>query len=235
MLVGEIREKLKRRASKKKAEISRRFFKTGPGEYGEGDVFLGVKVPEIRNIAKQYQNFELGEVIQLLKSPVHEERLFVLLIFVLKYNKGNWLEKEKIYNLYLKHTKYINNWDLVDLSAGYVVGNFLIHKNKKPLYVLAVSKSMWERRISIVSTFYFIKNHKFNDTLKIANILIFDKADLIHKAVGWMLREVGKRDTSVLEDKFLKSNYKIMPRTMLRYAIEKFPEHKRQAYLKGEV
>ncbi len=233
-LLKEIKNELKKQSSKKKAKISQRFFKTSPGEYGEGDIFLGVKVPEIRKISRQYQNTASKETVQLLKSPIHEERLLALLILILKYVKGSYLEKEKIYRLYLSHTKYINNWDLVDLTAGHIVGAFLMDKDKKILYKLAKSKLLWERRIAIVSTFYFIKNHKFIDTLRIAKILILDKEDLIHKAVGWMLREIGKRNM-VFEESFLKEHYKIMPRIMLRYAIERFPEGERQSYLKSEI
>lgn len=167
-----------------------------------------------------------------MEAPIHEERLLALLIFVIKYSEGNDLVKRRVYELYLKNTRHINNWDLVDLSAEKIVGDYLMDKSKKPLYNLAKSKSLWERRISIIATFHFIKQNKFAETLIIAEILLTDKEDLIHKAVGWMLREIGKRHFPT-EEKFLNEHYQEMPRTMLRYAIERFPESKRQGYLKG--
>jgi len=204
------------------------------GEYGEGDVFVGVTVPELRKLAKEYKTITLKEVKHLLRSPIHEERLLSLFLLIHRYSKGDEPEKKRIFELYLKNTNFINNWDLVDSSAGHIVGAFLFNKSKKPLYDLVKSDNLWERRISIISTFYFIKNNQFSDTLKISKILLPDKEALIHKAVGWMLREVGKRDISI-EEPFLKKHYKNMPRTMLRYAIEKFPELKRQLYLKGKI
>ena len=223
-----LKKELKDKASPKKAKIAQRFFKTGPGEYGEGDIFLGVIVPDIRKIAKKYDSLKLEEVVKLLSSKFHEERTAALLIMINKFQRGD--NKEKIYNLYLKNAKYINNWDLVDLSADKIAGAHLLNKPKSILYKLAKSKNIWERRISIIATFYFIKNNKFEETLKISKILLNDEHDLIHKAVGWMLREVGKRELEV-EEKFLDKYYKKMPRTMLRYAIEKFPEKKRKRYL----
>ena len=234
MSVQEIRSRLRKLGDKERAKNSQWFFKTGPGEYGEGDRFLGIKVPELRKLAKEYQAIPLTEVTHILKSPIHEERLLALLILVRAFAKGDEHVKETIYNLYLKNTQYINNWDLVDLSAVYIVGAFLMAKSKKPLYTLAKSNNMWERRIAIMATFYFIKGGQFTETLKIARMLLSDEEDLIYKAVGWMLREVGKRDLHA-EERFLKAHYKKMPRTMLRYAIEKFPEPKRQRYLKGKV
>lgn len=230
----EIQKALKGLGNEEKAKKHQKFFKTGPGEYGEGDVFVGVTVPELRKLAKEYKTIPLKEVKHLLRSPIHEERLLSLFFLIHRYSKGDEPEKTRIYELYLKNTKFINNWDLVDSSAGHIVGAFLIDKSKKPLYDLVKSDNLWERRISIISTFYFIKHNQFSDTLKISKILLPDKKDLIHKAVGWMLREVGKRDISV-EENFLKTHYKNMPRTMLRYAIEKFPEPKRQKYLKGKI
>lgn len=192
-------------------------------------------MPDIRKVAKEYQDLPLKESIKLLKSPIHEERLFALLIIVLKFRKAKTeAQKKDIYNAYLANTKYINNWDLVDLSCHEIVGGFLLNRSKKELYDLSKSKSLWERRISIVSTYKFIRNGRFKDTLKIAGILLKDSHDLIHKAVGWMLREVGKRDLEVLES-FLNVYYKSMPRTMLRYSIERFTENKRLRYLNGEV
>jgi len=234
MILENITKKLKEIGNKEKAKKHQRFFKTGPGEYGEGDIFVGVTVPELRKLAKEYKTIPLREVKQLLHSSIHEERLLSLFMLIHRYSKGDESEKKRIYELYLKNTKFVNNWDLVDCSAGYIVGAFLFNKSKKPLYDLVKSDNLWERRISILSTFYFIKHNQFSDTLKISTILLSDKEDLIHKAVGWMLREVGKRDISV-EEKFLKTHYKNMPRTMLRYTIEKFPESKRQRYLKGKV
>lgn len=229
-----IQSKLKGLANKKNAEVAQRFFKTGPGEYGEGDIFLGIRVPVLRELAKEYQTITVKEAEHLLKSPIHEERLLALFILLRIYSKAEEAIKKAIYELYLKNTKFINNWDLVDSSAEYIVGDFLLDKGKNLLYQLARSKNLWERRISIMSTFCFIKRRQYSETLKVAKALLNDKEDLIHKAVGWMLREVGKRNLP-LEEEFLKEHYKEMPRTMLRYAIEKFPETKRQGYLKGKI
>jgi 3-methyladenine DNA glycosylase AlkD len=234
MTIQKIKTKLKQIANKEKAKILQRFFKTGPGEYGEGDVFIGVKVPDLRKVAKDYRDISIQDVIVLLESDIHEERLLALLILVSKYVKGNETAKKEIYKLYLNKTTFINNWDLVDGSAHHIVGDYLMDKNKAPLYSLARSEDLWERRIAVLATFYFIKHGKYEETLKIAEILLTDREDLIHKAVGWMLREIGKRDM-IFEEMFLKQHYKEMPRTMLRYAIEKFPEPKRQKYLKGEI
>ena len=234
MTIQQIKKRLKQLANKEKAEILQRFFKTGPGEYGEGDVFIGVKVPDLRKVAKDFRDIAIKDVIILLESAIHEERLLALLILVSKYVKGNETAKKEIYKLYLNKTKYINNWDLVDVTAQHIVGDYLMDKNKDPLYSLTRSEDLWERRIAIMATFYFIRNERYEDTLKIAKILLSDKEDLIHKAVGWMLREIGKRNM-VIEEAFLKQHYKEMPRTMLRYAIEKFPEPKRKQYLKGKI
>jgi len=229
MSLAQAKNDLLKSSNKRKAKILQRFFKTGPGEYGQGDIFIGVTVPQIRKLAKKYQELPLIQVEKLLKSPIHEQRLLALIILVLNFPKGNQTE---IYRLYLQNTKYINNWDLVDLTAGHIVGAYLWDKNRAILYKLVRSKSLWERRIAIIATFYFIRNNQFQDTLKIAKALLGDQHDLIHKAVGWMLREVGKRDLKV-EESFLKKYYSVMPRTMLRYAIERFPETKRQSYLRG--
>jgi len=234
MTIQQIKKRLKQLANREKAEILQRFFKTGPGEYGEGDVFIGVKVPDLRKVAKDFRDIAIKDVIILLESAVHEERLLALLILVSKYVKGNEIAKKEIYRLYLNKTKFINNWDLVDVTAQHIVGDYLMDKNKDPLYNLSKSKDLWERRIAVMATFYFIKRGKYEWTLKIAKFLLNDKEDLIHKAVGWMLREIGKKDM-IIEETFLKQHYKEMPRTMLRYAIEKFPELKRQQYLKGEI
>lgn len=233
-IVQEIRARLQSLGTEKRAKVSQSFFKTGPGEYGEGDIFLGVQVPALRLLASEYQAITLTEVTQLLRSTIHEERLLALLLLVRAYANGDEHTKKGIYELYLKNTRHVNNWDLVDASAEHIVGAFLMGKSKKPLYLLARSSDLWERRIAIMATFHFIKGGDFKETLKIARILLADKEDLIHKAVGWMLREVGKRSLQS-EERFLKEHYKEMPRTMLRYAIERFPESTRQRYLKGEI
>jgi 3-methyladenine DNA glycosylase AlkD len=233
MTIRNIRQKLQQLGSEEKAKVLQRFFKTRPGDYGEGDVFIGVGVPELRKLVKEYPDITIEESVQLLRSSIHEERMFSLLILVGKYLKGSKTVKKRIYELYLQNTNFINSWDLVDGSAHQIVGDFLMDKSKEPVYRLAKSKSLWERRIAILSTFHFIKHDNYSETLKISKILLTDEQDLIHKAVGWMLREIGKRDM-VTEEIFLKKYYKRMPRTMLRYAVEKFPESKRQKYLKGD-
>lgn len=225
-----LKKELRKNSSARHAKLLQRYFKTGPGEYAEGDIFIGLTVPQIRAVAKVYKDISLKDAVGLLKSEVHEERMLSLFILISKFAKANAEEKKKIYEIYLAHTKYINNWDLVDLSSLRIVGAFLIDKDKTPLYRLAKSKNLWERRIAVLATFYYIRNNNFEDCIKIAEILLNDKEDLIHKAVGWMLREVGKRDLAC-EEHFLKDRYKIMPRTMLRYAIERFPEGKRRMYL----
>jgi len=234
MSLAELQNVTKQKANKQRAEILQRFFKTGPGEYGEGDVFYGIKVPVQRTVAHQFQHLPLNDLQILLKSKVHEERLIALLILVLKFKYADEVVREKIFKFYLKNSERINNWDLVDLSADKIVGAFLIDKDKSLLFKLAKSSNLWERRIAMLSTYCFIKNGVFEVTLQIAELLLRDQQDLIHKAVGWMLREIGKRDLEP-EEEFLKLHYKQMPRTMLRYAIEKFPEAKRQAYLKGTI
>ena len=231
MSLVKIKKTLQRRKNAKKAQILQKFFKTGPGEYAEGDIFIGIQVPVIRKIAKQYSDLDMHSTVLLLKSPIHEERLLARLILIFKYRKEKWEGKERIYKLYLDHTSYINNWDLVDVTAKHIIGDFLARQSKTKLYTLAKSTSLWERRIAILSTFHFIEHHEFEDALKIAAILLADPHDLIHKAVGWMLREVGKRNRRK-EEAFLKKYCRSMPRTMLRYAIERFPESKRQIYLK---
>ena len=234
-MLDELRRDLRAQADPGKAKILQGFFKTGPGEYGEGDIFLGLVVPKIRALSKKYSRLDINDAEKLLSSPIHEERLCALLILVLKFENGNAEEKKEIYRRYLKNTGCINSWDLVDLTAGRIVGAFLRTKDKSVLHKLAGSKNMWERRIAILATFHFIKSGKHARTFAVAGILINDEHDLIHKAVGWMLREVGKRIGIDIEESFLESRYKKMPRTMLRYAIERFPETKRQAYLKGKI
>ena len=222
-------------ANKEIAEHSQRFFKTGKGQYGEGDIFLGIRVPVLRKFAKTFRRISLAEVSKLLESKFHEERMLSILMLTNHFKSGDEDVQELIYELYLDKTKFINNWDIVDISAGNIVGAFLFEKDKAPLYRLVFSENLWERRIAIVATFYFIRNDEFDDTLKIAEILFTDKEDLIHKAaVGWILREVGKRVIKI-EEEFLKEHYLKMPRTMLRYAIERFPETRRRMYFKGQV
>lgn len=231
-MLKELKKELKNKASFKKAKVLQGFFKTKVGQYGEGDVFLGVTVPVSRNIAVKYKKLSLLETGELLRSKIHEERLVALFILVHNFKEGGESEKKKIFNFYLKNTRFVNNWDLVDLSADKIVGSYLLNKkDRRILYRLAESKNLWKRRIAIITTFNFIKNNQFKDTLNISELLLEDDHDLIHKAVGWMLREVGKRSLEV-EEKFLRKHYRKMPRTMLRYAIERFPEVKRLDYLK---
>jgi len=232
--IQKIRHRLRELASEAYAAVSRGFFKTGPGQYGEGDRFIGIRVPVLRKLAKEYRDTPLGDAETLLASPIHEERLLSLLLLMQHYANGSSALRQRIYGLYLKNTSFINNWDLVDISSEHIVGHRLLDRNKTPLYRLARSGDLWERRIAIVSTFCYIKRHRHGETLKISEMLLGDREDLIHKAVGWMLREVGKRNFEA-EEAFLKMHYREMPRTMLRYAIEKFPEDMRQDYLKGKV
>lgn len=231
MALASLRNDIKKLSSPQRAKSSAWFFKTGKGEYGEGDIFIGLTVPESRKLAQKYSHLSFKEIKKLLKSKFHEERLIALLILVHNFENSEAKTKEKIFKFYLKSTRYVNNWDLVDLSAHKIVGAYLIDKPKRILYKLASSKNLWEKRIAIISTAWFIKNGQFTDTLKISEILLKDDHDLIHKAVGWMLREVGKCDQKI-EEKFLLKHYKDMPRTMLRYAIERFPEDKRLQYLR---
>lgn len=214
-----------------KAKVLRGFFKTGKGQYGEGDKFLGIMVPETRKMVKKFVEMLLTETLKLLQSEFHEERLAALLIMAQQYEKGDEKTKQKIFKAYLKNTEKINSWDLVDLSADKIVGAHLKDKSKKDLHKLAESKSLWERRIAMISTFHFIKLGQSEVALEIAEKLLCDKEDLMHKAVGWMLREVGKRVSEKTEEEFLQKHLKKMPRTTLRYAIERFEEGKRKKYL----
>ncbi len=216
------------------AKIYQRFFKTGKGEYGEGDVFRGIRVPELRSMAKQFKDIPVEEAVELLHSDYHEDRMLALFILIISYRKGDEERKEQIYQIYLSNTARINNWDLVDCSAEHIVGEHLWERDRSILEKLAKSEDLWERRIAVIATFNFIKKNDYDDTLKLAELLLNDKHDLIHKAVGWMLREIGNRDLAT-EEIFLRKHYRQMPRTMLRYAIEKFEEEKRQKYLKGEI
>ncbi len=234
MKLNRIQKQVRTLGNPEIAEHSQRFFKTGLGDYGEGDKFLGIRVPVLRKQAKQLKDVPFEVASQLLSSEYHEERLLCLLILVLQFSKGTTKQQQIIYRFYLKHTQFVNNWDLVDTSAEYIVGAYLLTRNRKPLYRLARSEMLWERRIAIMSTYHYIKKSEFDDTMKLAEILRQDQEDLIHKAVGWMLREVGKRQLD-LEEKFLKRYYQQLPRTMLRYAIEKFPQEKRLAYLSGAI
>jgi 3-methyladenine DNA glycosylase AlkD len=232
--LGNLRKELKLLANPKKAKLLQGFFKTGKGEYGEGDIFMGIMVPDQRNLVKKYfKDLSSEEVGVLLNSKFHEERLVALLVLVMRYEKFTD-QRRLIFQFYLENYSNINNWDLVDLSAPNIVGKHLLNEDKAVLYEFANSDNLWKKRIAILSTFTFIRYNKFEDALKIAEILLEDKHDLIHKAVGWMLREIGKRNLEV-EENFLKKHYKKMPRTMLRYAIEKFDEVKRKKYLNGEI
>lgn len=230
MSVTEIRQRLQQLANPAKAAILQRFFKTAPGQYGAGDIFLGINAPVLKALVKEYKNISVAEAEELLHSEIHEERALALQFWVRLYTQKNPDHKELIYQRYLANTDWINNWDLVDVTAPHIVGHYLFQRERKILFRLAKSGSLWERRISIIATQYFIRQHDFADTLKIAALLVNDQADLIHKAVGWMLREVGERDLPP-EEEFLEKYYQQMPRTMLRYAIEKFPEVKRKFWL----
>lgn len=233
--VEEIKKELALCADPARAKVLKGFFKTGPGQYGEGDVFLGVQAPVIRRLAAKSSMPDLAGISELLQSPIHEERLIALLLLIKAYSKGDDARRESIFDLYLAHTRCINNWDLVDLSAEHIVGHFLKDRSKERLYSLARSGMLWERRIAMLATFHYIKIGLPDETLKVARILIDDRHDLIQKAVGWMLREVGKRCSLEAEEAFLKEHYTRMGRTALRYAIERFAPEKRRAWLKGEI
>jgi 3-methyladenine DNA glycosylase AlkD len=247
MNLTQLKKDLRSYSRRKRASTSSRFFKTGKGEYAEGDKFIGASAPNSRKVAKKNALLPLGKNQKLVSSKVHEERFVALLILIEQYRKGNPELKEKIFNFYLKNMIFVNNWDLVDISSHKIIGDYLFEnphcttkykshtfKGTKLLNHLAKSKNLWERRIAIISTFAFIRNEKFDLTLEISKILVSDKHDLIHKAVGWMLREVGKKSQET-EETFLKKHYKNMPRTMLRYAIERFEENLRLSYLTGKV
>lgn len=229
-----MRDALRPLADSQIASHSARFFKSAPGEYGEGDHFLGIRVPVLRRQVKAFRGAPLTAVRVLLRSRYHEERLFAVLLLVSKYGRGDDDEKQRVYDVYMANRRFVNNWDIVDSSAHLIVGPHLAEGDRAAIYSLARSGSMWDRRIAMMSTYHYIRGQDYRDALKIARILREDDQDLIHKVVGWMLREIGKRDRAV-EERFLRSNYKKMPRTMLRYAIEKFPESRRKAYLHGKV
>lgn len=233
-MIRELQKETKKLTNKEKAKLFQRFFKTSKGEYGEGDIFYGLTVPQSRKVAVKYKDLSFNEITLLLKSKIHEERLIALLILVHNFKNGDERERAKIYKFYLKSTKYINNWDLVDLSASRIIGEYL---NSKDIYILkklATSKSIWERRIAIISTFAFIYKRISKPTIKVSEILVNDKHDLIQKAVGWMLREVGKRCGENEERKFLDRYALTMPRTMLRYAIERFDPKLKNEYLQAK-
>ncbi len=234
MTATRLQEKLHTLANSEWAQGMQRYFKTGPGEYAEGDRFIGVRMPQMRKLVKDYPDTPLSEIEALLCSSFHEERMVALLLMVQRFQRGDAKEQKALYQCYLDSTTVINNWDLVDVTAEHIIGAWLFGRSPKPLYKLARSKSLWERRIAIMATFHFIKRNEFDETLTLAERLLHDEHELIHKAVGWMLREVGKRDLAA-EEAFLQQHYQVMPRTMLRYAIEKFPERRRQAYLQGKV
>ncbi len=227
-----IEAELLRRGDAERARNLQRYFRTGPGGYGAGDRFAGLRVPEVRRLARTYRHLTLDEITELLQSAYHEARFLALVLLADRFKGGGDAEKAEIYRRYLAHTRFINNWDLVDSSARHIVGAWLADRHRAPLYRLARSDDLWERRIAIIATQAFIRNHDFADTLKIAEMLRDDPHDLIHKAVGWMLREVGNRDRAA-EERFLRRHARHMPRTMLRYAVEKFPPKLRERYLDG--
>ncbi len=234
MTLAGIKREANKFSSLKRKKANEWFFKTGKGQYGEGDRFIGISMPDARKVAKNNLGLSMKEVEILLHSNIHEHRMIALIIWAYQYEKSDYKTKEGIYKAYLKNIKWINNWDLVDVTAPRIIGMYMLDKPKerKVLYKLAKSSSLWERRIAILSTLAFIVEGKESkDTLKIAQMLLNDKHDLIHKAVGWMLREVGKRVSQSDEERFLKKYYKRMPRTMLRYAIERFPEGKKTFYM----
>jgi len=232
MIAKEVINELKILATEDRRKSNEWFFKTNKGEYGYGDIFLGVRMPDIRKVAKKFSpKITLKELTELIQSPIHEVRLCALIILVNQYKKGNF---SKIFEYYIRQINFINNWDLVDSSAPYIVGDYLYNNpdERSILFEFVHSENLWVKRISIVSTFTLIKNNQFNETLQIAKILLNDKHDLIHKAVGWMLREVYKRDQDLIRT-FLKQNYAQLPRTTLRYAIERMDEVERLLFLKG--
>ena len=228
----ELRARLPKLASPSDAKFLQRYFKTAPGEYGAGDQFIGIRVPVLRKLAKEFRSLPLREVTALLRSPIHEERLLALLILVDTYHRADETGRAAIYKLYLNNLDHINNWDLVDGSAPRIVGRHLAQRPRAVLFRLARSKIVWHRRAAVLATFYFIRQDDFADALHLAELLRDDEHDLMHKAVGWMLREIGKRDVSALKQ-FLQQHAALMPRTMLRYAIEKLPERERRRYLQA--
>ena len=233
-MIEKILKELKSEKNAEQAKILSRFFKTGKGQYGEGDIFWGIRVPVLREISKKFKEVSLKDIQELLNSKVHEHRMIGMFLLIERYKKEE--NKKEIFDFYLKNAKNINNWDLVDLTAPNIIGHYLLgnKKERKVLYSLVKSKNLWERRIAIISTFTLLRNKEYEDTLNISELLLKNEHDLIHKAVGWMLRELGKRDKKV-EIEFLDKYYKIMPRTMLRYSIEKFDLKEKQKYMKKEA
>ena len=230
----ELSARLRKAACAKDAEFLQRFFKTGPGQYGEGDLFLGIRVPQTRRIIRDFQAMALDEAEALLQSPYHEERLAALLVMVKAFERGNDPKRRDVYTRYIRNTARVNNWDLVDLTAPNIAGAWLLRRSRKPLYRMARSPLLWDRRIAIVATHALIRAGDYTETLELSERLLGDREDLMHKACGWMLREVGKRDQETLEG-FLRAHCRTMPRTMLRYAIERFEPELRRRYMKGEV
>jgi 3-methyladenine DNA glycosylase AlkD len=228
--LASVRRDIRKLARRERAETNKWFFKTGPGEYGEGDRFLGLTLPQLRALAREYRDMPLRYVVTLLHSPWHEERLLALLIMVGQYVRADTPTRQTIHQLYLQNTRWINNWDLVDSSAAQIVGAHLETGDRRTLRRLARSTSLWERRIAMIATYHYIKQVDFRDAFAVAELLLKDDHDLIHKAAGWMLREIGKRDRRA-EERFLKKHASRMPRTMLRYAVEKFPQPLRRKYL----
>ncbi len=234
MSATELRARLRTHADPAIAAHSQGFFKAFPGGYGEGDRFHGIRVPVVRAVARGGRDLTLKQVLSILRSKWHEERLMALVIMVERFKRADEAERRELHEAYLANTEHVNNWDLVDISAHHLVGAWLLDRDRKLLRRLARSRSLWEQRIAVIATFAFIREHQFGDTLELADLLLHHEHDLIHKAVGWMLREVGNRDRAV-EEAFLADRYAGMPRTMLRYAIEKFPERRRKQYLRGSV
>ncbi len=235
-MISQLKKELKRASDKEKAKIYQRFFKTGKGEYGEGDKFLGVTTPKMKEIARNYYGLDLNSIQELLSSEIHEHRSIALNILVIKFQNADKKNRKEIFEIYLKNAKQnkINNWDLVDCSADKIIGEYLLdnyYGNINTLKKLAKFGNLWERRIAMISTFQFIKKEKYKETIEIAEILVYDKHDLIQKAVGWMLRELGKRVSQEKEEEFLKKYHKTMPRTTLRYAIERFDDKKKNYYM----
>lgn len=229
-MLNELKEKIELLADPERAIKSLRYFKTGKGEYGEGDVFIGITSPQLRALSKEYKTLALKDCLRLLTSNVHETRMLALFIMALRFKASDDTEQSQIYNQYLKHSRYVNNWDLVDCSAPHISGPYLLNRDKSILYTLVKSDLLWDRRIAMISCFSFIRDHQFQDALNLSELLLNDQEDLMHKAVGWMLREIGKRDKEI-ELAFLKQHATSMPRVMLRYAIEKFDKGERQYYL----
>lgn len=227
----QIQKKLRSLASPAKQKILTSFFKCGPGQYGEGDQFIGVTVPQVRGLLSQTSTLSSSDVAALIRSPIHEERLLALLILVKRFSCADEVGRKKIFDFYIRFKKFVNNWDLVDQSAAPIVGAYLMDKSRKILFDWACSKSLWDRRIAVVATWHFIRNRDLEVTFQLCEKLLGDEEDLMHKACGWMLREAGKKDEKALE-RFLNRNAKKMPRTMLRYSIERFSDQKRLRYLK---